>query len=146
MGRAIGGACDEISTVPLLMRERGSGTRQIVEMALERHGIKRRALNIVMELDSTEAIKSAVEAGLGLGFVSRWAIAKDLRLGRSFKIVEIKGLRMRRDFLIAVAKGPEAQGLALEFRRFISERAGMHRASGAGGGRPSAAIFGWYAS
>jgi DNA-binding transcriptional LysR family regulator len=121
--------CYEIASVPLLMRERGSGTRQIVEMALERHGIKKRALNIVMELDSTEAIKSAVEAGLGVGFVSRWAIAKDLRLGRSFKIVEIKGLRMRRDFLIAVAKRPEAHGLALEFRRFISERAGMHRAA-----------------
>jgi DNA-binding transcriptional LysR family regulator len=123
----------DIATIPLLMRERGSGTRQIVEMALERHGIKRRTLNIVMELDSTEAIKSAVEAGLGVGFVSRWAIAKDLRLGRSFKIVEIKGLRMRRDFLIAVAKGPEAQGLALEFRRFISERAGMDRATGLAG-------------
>jgi LysR family transcriptional regulator, transcriptional activator of the cysJI operon len=120
-------ACEEISSVPLLMRERGSGTRQIVEMALEHHGLKKRTLNIVMELDSTEAIKSAVEAGLGVGFVSRWAIAKDLRLGRSFKIVEIKGLRMRRDFLIAVTKGPEAQGLALEFRRFISERAGLQR-------------------
>ena len=125
--------CDEIASVPLLMRERGSGTRQIVEMALENHGLKKRALNIVMELDSTEAIKSAVEAGLGVGFVSRWAIAKDLRLGRSFKIVEIKGLRMRRDFLIAVAKGPEAQGLVLEFRRFIFERAGIHRASGQDG-------------
>ena len=53
---------------------------------------------------------------------------------------------MRRDFLIAVAKGPEAQGLVLEFRRFISERAGMHRASGAGGGRRSAAIIGQCAS
>jgi len=44
-----------------------------------------------MELDSTEAIKSAVEAGLGIGFVSRWAIAKDQRLDSSFKIVEVEG-------------------------------------------------------
>jgi LysR family transcriptional regulator, transcriptional activator of the cysJI operon len=120
-------ASSEIAAAPLLMRERGSGTRRIVEMALEHHGIKRRSLRVVMELDSTEAIKSAVEAGLGVGFVSRWAIAKDLRLGRSFKIVEIDGLRMQRDFLIAVAKGPEPQGLAMEFRRFLEARAGAQR-------------------
>jgi LysR family transcriptional regulator, transcriptional activator of the cysJI operon len=118
---------NEIAMAPLLMRERGSGTRRIVEMALEEHGIKRRSLNVVMELDSTEAIKSAVEAGLGVGFVSRWAIAKDLRLGRSFKIVEIRGMRMQRDFVVVVAKGPEPQGLAQEFRRFLAERAGGKR-------------------
>ena len=109
------------------MRERGSGSRRIIEMALERQGIKRRALNIEMELDSTEAIKSAVEAGLGVGFVSRWAIAKDLRLGHSFKIVEIEGLRMHRDFLMVMAKGPGLQGPALEFRRFLAARAETHR-------------------
>ncbi len=121
--------CADLASAPLLMRERGSGSRRIIEMALQRHGIRRRALNIVMELDSTEAIKSAVEAGLGVGFVSRWAIAKDLRLGRSFKIVEIKGLRVRRDFLIVTAKGPGPDGLALEFRRFLSGRAGEQRSS-----------------
>ncbi|MFZ1940803.1 MAG: selenium metabolism-associated LysR family transcriptional regulator [Terracidiphilus sp.] len=128
-------AAGEITAAQLLMRERGSGTRRIVEMALEQHGIKRKSLHVVMELDSTEAIKSAVEAGLGVGFVSRWAIAKDLRLGRSFKIVEIKGLRMHRDFLIAMAKGPEPHGLAMEFRKFLAARAGAHR----NGARPAAA-------
>ena len=115
--------CGELAGAPLLMRERGSGSRRIVEIALDRHGIKKRALNIAMELDSTEAIKSAVEAGLGVGFVSRWAIAKDLRLGRSFKIIEIRGLRLHRDFLTVTAKGPEPHGLALEFRRFLASRA-----------------------
>jgi DNA-binding transcriptional LysR family regulator len=80
-----------------------------------------------MELDSTEAIKSAVEAGLGIGFVSRWAIAKDLRLDNSFKIVEVEGLRVRREFLIALASTPEPQGLAREFRRFLLARAGIGR-------------------
>jgi DNA-binding transcriptional LysR family regulator len=122
-------ACNDLLAAPLLMRERGSGTRRITEMALERQGIKRRALEIVMELDSTEAIKSAVEAGLGVGFVSRWAIAKDLRLGHSFKIVEIKGLRIHRDFLLVTAKGPEPQGLAQEFRKFLASRAGARRAA-----------------
>jgi DNA-binding transcriptional LysR family regulator len=120
-------ASAEIGTIPLLMRERGSGTRLVIESALDRSGIKKSALHIVMELDSTEAIKSAVEAGLGVGFVSRWAIAKDLRLGRSFKIVEVEGLRMQRDFLLASVKRPDLQGLAQEFRRFLLARDATQR-------------------
>ena len=121
--------CSELAAIPLLMRERGSGTRHVIEIALERLGVKRSSLHIVMELDSTEAIKSAVEAGLGIGFVSRWAIAKDLRLDHSFKIVDVKGLRIKREFLTAYASGPEPLGLALEFRRFLIARAGSQRAS-----------------
>ena len=122
-------SCSEIASIPLLMRERGSGTRHVIEMALEHQGVKRSSLQIVMELDSTEAIKSAVEAGLGIGFVSRWAIAKDLRLGNNFKIVEVEGLSIKRQFLVTYASGPEPQGLALEFRRFLIARAGLQRTS-----------------
>ena len=120
-------SCSEIASIPLLMRERGSGTRHVIELALERKGVKRNSLQIVMELDSTEAIKSAVEAGLGIGFISRWAISKDLRLDNSFKIVEIEGLRIQREFLVAYASGPELQGLAVEFRRFLATHAGLQR-------------------
>ena len=119
--------CSELAAAPLLMRERGSGTRRVLALALEKQGVKRSALHIVMELDSTEAIKSAVEAGLGVGFVSRWSIAKDLRLGASFEIVEVEGLRVQRDFLVAYAKGPEPQGLAHEFLGFLYARAGTQR-------------------
>ncbi len=117
----------ELCAAPLLMRERGSGTRRVIEIAIDRQGIKRNSMHVVMELDSTEAIKSAVEAGLGVGFVSRWAIAKDLRLGTGFKIVEIEGLRIRREFLVTYVKGPEHEGLAHQFRRFIMARAGAQR-------------------
>ena len=55
----------------LLMREHGSGSRRVVELALEKAGFKLKSFKKVMELDSTEAIKSTVEAGLGAGFVSR---------------------------------------------------------------------------
>jgi DNA-binding transcriptional LysR family regulator len=122
-------SCSELASIPLLMRERGSGTRHVIEMALERQGVKRSSLHIVMELDSTEAIKSAVEAGLGVGFVSRWAIAKDLRIDNSFKIVEVEGLNVKRDFLVAYPAGPEPVGVALEFRRFLFSRAGAQRTS-----------------
>ena len=63
-----------------------------------------------MELDSTEAIKSAVEAGLGVGFVSRWAIAKDLRLDTSFKIVEVEGLSIKREFSGCIPSRPSRKG------------------------------------
>jgi DNA-binding transcriptional LysR family regulator len=118
-------SCSEITSSPLLMRERGSGTRHVIEMALERQSVKRKSLQIVMELDSTEAIKSAVDAGLGVGFVSRWAIAKDMRLDKSFRIVTVEDLTIKRQFLLAYASGPELQGLALEFRRFLIARAGI---------------------
>jgi DNA-binding transcriptional LysR family regulator len=121
-------SCSDLPSIPLLMRERGSGSRHVIEMALERQGIKRSALQIVMELDSTEAIKSAVEAGMGAGFVSRWAIAKDLRLDNSFRVVDVEGLRVKREFLVAFASGPELPGLAVELRRFLIARAGMRRA------------------
>jgi DNA-binding transcriptional LysR family regulator len=118
----------DLRSAPLLMRERGSGSRRVIELALDRHGLKRGALQIAMELDSTEAIKSSVEAGLGVGFVSRWAIAKDLRLGGSFKRIVVDGLRIQRDLLVAYRANPEPLGLALEFRRFLFARA--HRENG----------------
>jgi DNA-binding transcriptional LysR family regulator len=116
-------SCKDLKSAPLLVRERGSGTRRVLELALEKCGIKRSSLNITMELDSSEAIKSAVEAGLGIGFISRWAIAKDLRLNTSFKIVDVDGLNIQRDFLLAYNSGPPPTGLAKEFRRFLLSRA-----------------------
>ena len=61
----------------LILREQGSGTRRVVESALRKAGIPVTRDNIFMELDSTEAIKSAVEAGLGIGFVPRRAIRRN---------------------------------------------------------------------
>jgi Transcriptional regulator len=115
-------SCADLKSAPMLMRERGSGTRRVVELALEKRDIKRNSLHITMELDSSEAIKSAVEAGLGIGFISRWAIAKDLRLNSSFKIIEVDGLNIQRNFLLAYSSGPAPSGLAKEFRRFILAR------------------------
>lgn len=120
-------SCSLIAAAPMLMRERGSGTRRVVEMALARQGIKASSLQIVMELDSTEAIKSAVEAGLGIGFVSRWAIAKDLRLDTKFRIVEVEAVRIQRNFLLAYTAGPAPSRLAQEFRRFLLARVGAKR-------------------
>ena len=112
-------ALSDLKGAPLLMRERGSGTRHVIEMALDRHHIRRSTLNVVMELDSSEAIKSAVESGLGVGFISRWAIAKDARLGHSFRTVDISGIRFRRHFLMVFRNRPDLSGPVAEFRSFV---------------------------
>ena len=131
-------AAAEVAEAPLLMRERGSGTRHVIELAFERHGLRRSALHIVMEFDSTEGIKSAVEAGLGVGWVSRWALAKDSRLGNAFAMVEVEGVRIQRDLLIASTAGPETQGVAEEFRRFLLARTGVKKRAGESAPLPQA--------
>ncbi|MBB5342093.1 LysR substrate-binding domain-containing protein [Tunturibacter empetritectus] len=114
-----GGAIEkkELAKVPLLLRERGSGSRRVVERALKEMGLPLRSLQVAMELDSTEAIISGVEAELGVGFVSLWALGKALRLG-TVKVVAVKGLEMRRDFSFVRLAGAEMTGAAAAFQRF----------------------------
>ncbi len=107
----------ELAKVPLLLRERGSGSRRVVERALKKAGLPLQSLKVAMELDSTEAIISGVEAELGVGFVSRWAVGKVLRLG-SVKVVRVKGLEIRRDFSFVRLAGVELIGAAAAFQRF----------------------------
>jgi len=106
-----------LESAPLLMREQGSGTRRVIERALRRAGLRLSRLNIAMELDSTEAIVSGVEAGLGVGFVSEWAIRKELRLG-TLATAEIAGLEIRRAFSLIRPAGPVAAGAVAAFRNF----------------------------
>jgi DNA-binding transcriptional LysR family regulator len=113
----------ELTTAPMLMRERGSGSRRVVERALKKAGIPLRSLRVAMELDSTEAIISGVEAELGVGFVSRCAIGKALRLG-TVRIVPVKGLEIVRDFSFIRLAGAEAAGAAAAFQRFAMGSAG----------------------
>jgi DNA-binding transcriptional LysR family regulator len=113
-------SCADLKDAPLLMRERGSGSRRVIESALEAGGLKLKSLNVTMELDSTEAIKSAVESGLGVGFVSRWAIANEVRLGL-LKTVPVAGLKILRKFTLVYSSGLEPQGPAGAFRRFALE-------------------------
>ena len=111
----------QLLTSSLLMREQGSGSRHVVEAALERSGLRLKSFKSVMDLDSTEAIKSAVEAGLGIGFVSRWAISKELELG-ALKTAQVRGLTMARHFSLVTRTGPEQQGLPEAFRLFTLKR------------------------
>ncbi len=107
----------ELAGEPLLLRESGSGTRRVVEDALRKAGVALRGLRIVMELDSTEAIKSGVEAGLGVGFISRWA----LRNSTNIRAVRVEGLEINRIFQFIYPHGPEPAGPAGAFLRFARQ-------------------------
>lgn len=69
----------ELDGEALIVRERGSGTRQVTERALAEHGVSPR---VTLQLGSTEAIKQAVAAGLGLAVVSRFTVDDQVELGR----------------------------------------------------------------
>ena len=113
---------EQLQAQPLLVREFGSGSRRIVEQALADAGCKAKDLNIRMELDSTEGLLNAVEAGLGITFVSRWAVRNQLALG-TLKVARVEGLKLSRNFSIAYAAGPEPSGNAGAFRTFLLSHA-----------------------
>jgi DNA-binding transcriptional LysR family regulator len=103
----------ELTDVPVLMREQGSATRLVTERALRQAGVK---VAIAMELDHVEAIKQAVIAGLGVAFVSTYAVRGEIATRRLYG-VRLKGLRVRRHFHVI---HNEARSLTSSARAFVA--------------------------
>ncbi len=112
----------QIQQATFVAREVGSGSRRIVEQAMEQAGVEVKRLHLAMTFDSTEGLLSAVEAGLGIAFVSRWAVRNQLALG-TLKLARVRGLNLARMFSLASAAGPEPSGIPGAFHRFVLERA-----------------------
>lgn len=85
---------EELAMQPWIMREHGSATRETLEHAMRHHASR---LNIRLELQHTEAIKRAVEFGLGIGCISRLALREAFRRGNLMPIAT-PGLDLRRQF------------------------------------------------
>lgn len=66
---------------PYIEREEGSGTRGVLMEYLRAAGLSTNSLDVIMELGSPEAIKGAVETGMGISVLSRTTISKELELG-----------------------------------------------------------------
>jgi DNA-binding transcriptional LysR family regulator len=111
-----------LKEAPLLTRETGSGSRHVVEQALAQVGLRTKDLRIAMTLDSTEALISGVESGLGLTFVSRWAVRNQLALG-TLAVTMLRGMRLTRLLSVAYPTGPDPTGPAGIFLRFVTGRA-----------------------
>lgn len=103
---------------PLVLREEGSGARAAVLAAFEAAGVPAEQVRIVAELGSTEAILSAVAAGLGVGFVSVYALVGD-RARRPLRVPRLADLAPGRDLLLVAARGHRLSALAEAFRAFL---------------------------
>ncbi len=108
-----------LASAKLLVRERGSGTREVLEQALKRAGAPLLPVQIAMELSSTEAILACVEAGLGAGFPSRFALERQRALG-TLAVVKVKGLRVTREFSMLHPRGPKTNTAALAFAEHLA--------------------------
>lgn len=72
---------ERIIEYPFICREEGSGTREVMIESMQSAGFNPADLNIAMELGSLEAIKGAVESGMGISILSRATLLKELKLG-----------------------------------------------------------------
>ncbi len=102
----------EISKEPFIFREEGSGTRQTIEQLLAKYGISPHNIKISFIMGSTEAIKGAVEEGLGISILSKWATKKEARFG-SLKTTTFKEEKFVRDFSLLYQK-PKSYSHALD--------------------------------
>jgi len=110
----------DIIKEPFIFREEGSGTRQIIEKYLNKRGITTQKMNISTILGSTEAIKEAVEHGVGMSIVSKWAVRKELKAGE-LKTLLFKEGRMLRDFSLIFNKNTVTSYAVEEFLNFLRQ-------------------------
>ncbi|RXZ77032.1 LysR family transcriptional regulator [Paenibacillaceae bacterium] len=111
----------DVMKYPVVLREQGSGTRQVMEEELRNKQIDPSSLKIVMELGSTGAVKSAVEAGLGVSFVSASSVKHEVALGL-IKTISISDVRFKRQFYSIYLKSALLPISAVTFLTFLRER------------------------
>lgn len=110
----------DLAQVPILWREAGSGTRAVVAAALRRAGVRTRPLPHDPVLGASTSIANAAAAGLGVAFLSRWALAPLVASGR---VRTLSGLSfsIRRKFQWALPAG-SLTGAAARFHRLAIQQ------------------------
>jgi DNA-binding transcriptional LysR family regulator len=108
----------ELMTLPLITREIGSGTSEIIEEHLEKIGILMKELSIQMQLGSTESIKNYLFNSDTFAFLSVFSVQQELADDR-LVVIDIDGLEMNRMFSFVHRHG-QPSPLAKLFMRFTS--------------------------
>lgn len=108
---------ESLADEPLLVREEGSATRSVTERALQR--VKFR---VAMELDHTEAIKQGVMAGLGIAFVSLYAVQGEIAAGR-LRVLRLRGVRIQRHFHVIHHEARRVTASARAFMELFEQTA-----------------------
>jgi DNA-binding transcriptional LysR family regulator len=91
---------NELPAQPLILRERGSGSRKDMEEAFAEMGLSPEELNVIADFNSFEAIKQAVHANLGAALISRLAVKGELEQGL-LNCIRIEGADLSRDIYAA---------------------------------------------
>jgi DNA-binding transcriptional LysR family regulator len=112
---------DELSQGPLIVMQQGAGVRQMVEDELRKSGRRLRDLEAPLELGLQESVRSAVQAGYGVSFISRRAVESDLAAG-TLAEARVRGLDLAREIWIARAAGRAGSSAAQAFMAFAEER------------------------
>jgi DNA-binding transcriptional LysR family regulator len=86
----------ELVDQPFLLSKSGSGTGKIIEDLLGREGVK---LNNITELGTTEAVKRAVEASLGISIVAKHVVSRELSSG-AIQSIALTGIELKRDLYL----------------------------------------------
>jgi DNA-binding transcriptional LysR family regulator len=107
-------AASELADQPFILRERGSGTRQVMAAALRGQGLELDGLDVRAEMGSSEAVRQAVRAGLGIAILSSLAVAEDIARG-VLQSLPIAGIRMQRPFFLVHRRGRQLSPLATAF-------------------------------
>ena len=108
----------ELIDEPFILREAGSGTRQTIEKFFARHGITPQNMKVSMVLGSTQAIKEAVENGLGVSIISRWSARKELRFG-TLHTLNFKEEKMLRNFSLLTHRNSVSSHATEEFLSYL---------------------------
>ena len=101
-----------------LVREQGSGTRIAMEKFFSSHRIR---LSTGTEMNTNEAIKQAVQFGMGLGVVSLHTISLELETGK-LKTLNVEGFPIKRHWYIVHRKDKHLSGVARSFKSFLLEK------------------------
>jgi len=102
-----------------VVRESGSGTRSAIQRFFEVHGV---TFHTGIEMSSNEAIKQAVEAGLGLGIVSIHTLELELETGR-LVMLDVEDFPIIRHWHIVQRSGKRLSPVAQTFKQFVLEEA-----------------------
>ena len=107
---------DLLLSIPLVLREQGSGTLDVINKALSKAKIHQKELNVQMHLDSTESIKQYILHSDCAAFLSIHSITKELQQNQ-FSIIDIKGIEISRTFQFIQLHGQNPK-LPDLFKRF----------------------------
>ncbi|MFP3870298.1 MAG: selenium metabolism-associated LysR family transcriptional regulator [Syntrophobacteria bacterium] len=109
---------EELSEAPFIMREQGSGTKMVMHEILEKAGLEPERLNVMAEMGSTDAVRQAIKAKVGVSILSRRAVADDLHF-RQLCQVPIEGVHFTRSFYLVIHKSRSRSPLGQAFTDFL---------------------------